>query len=350
MAAGQQTPIRLIYIAGAGRSGSTLLASVLGHHAELVSVGELSQLHRRGWRLREPCSCGQPGPECPYWSEIAREWHACCAGSDLDRYVELQQRFERLRAWPRLAWEGRFPSTRLRAYLEQTRGLIDAVAAVSGRRTIVDSSKNPTRAQALSLLPDVQLFYIHLVRDVRAVAWSHAKAYRKDVAAGVQRDMPPKPAWESAVRWTAANLIAQRVARHCPGRTLRIRYEDLVADPCRELDRIGAFVGLDFSPIGRALRDGAELPIQHQIAGNRLRMQGAVRLRPDWEWLDHLPERDRRMCWRIGGRIARRYGYVPDPDSAPRMASDETPAPRHSRNSDAPHVGRDACLPGGALS
>ena len=55
------------------------------------------------------------------------------------------------------------------------------------------------------------------------------------------------------------------------------------------------------------------MPVGHQIAGNRLRMQGAVRLRGDSEWTQAMPVADRDACWRLAGWYARRYGYSRDP-------------------------------------
>jgi hypothetical protein len=127
------------------------------------------------------------------------------------------------------------------------------------------------------------------------------------LAAGIAHDMTSKAMWESAGRWMLANLITERVGRRL--QMLRIRYEDLVGGPLTQLQRIGRFTGLDLDRIARCLLNGDELPIQHQIAGNRLRMSGHVRLQPDWEWLDRLSQADRRVCWGLAGWVAARYGY-----------------------------------------
>src|SRR5437773_1697066 len=51
--------VRVIYIMGAGRSGSTLLDTILASHPEVVGVGELVNLHSAGWTAKEICACGQ---------------------------------------------------------------------------------------------------------------------------------------------------------------------------------------------------------------------------------------------------------------------------------------------------
>ncbi len=90
-----ETPVKVLYITGAGRSGSTILDIVLGNHPDIESTGELSNLVRNGWiggeslkgierkRVRVPiCTCGRrtdiPDVEdaaeaCPFWSSVRRE-------------------------------------------------------------------------------------------------------------------------------------------------------------------------------------------------------------------------------------------------------------------------------------
>ena len=61
----------VLFVAGAGRSGSTLLSSVLGQSTGVVDVGEVWKM----WRLRqEPdrfCGCGSRLDACPFWEAVA---------------------------------------------------------------------------------------------------------------------------------------------------------------------------------------------------------------------------------------------------------------------------------------
>jgi hypothetical protein len=63
---------RVAYIAGAGRSGSTLLAMLLGALPGCVSIGELRHMWRRGIQLNQRCGCGEPFWDCPFWSDVGR--------------------------------------------------------------------------------------------------------------------------------------------------------------------------------------------------------------------------------------------------------------------------------------
>ena len=63
-------PIKVIYIAGWGRSGSTILDGILGQVPGLVSVGEIKFLWERGYLQNRRCSCGEPFRSFPFWTEV----------------------------------------------------------------------------------------------------------------------------------------------------------------------------------------------------------------------------------------------------------------------------------------
>lgn len=298
-----RAPARVLYIAGAGRSGSTLLDLILGNHREIASVGELAKLPSHGWVRRDYCGCGEPGHLCPFWSEVRRRWLGPGEGAAaLAEVLELQGLFERARRWPRLLAEAGDPSPELLRYADLMASLYRAILAVSGRRVVVDSSKNPARAFALALSPGIDLRLLHLVRDPRGMAFSYAKAFAEDRRRGVQEAIAPQPPLKSALAWRLVNRLAARVrAVLPPARSAELRYEDLVGDPVAELGRLGPLVGLDLAPLGRRVAAGEELAIQHPIAGSRLRMMGSFRLRPDVEWQSAMPARQQRLVARLAG-------------------------------------------------
>lgn len=84
------------------------------------------------------------------------------------------------------------------------------------------------------LFPDAQ--FVHLVRDGRAcVASLKAVKWWTSGATGAM------------VSWAMADYELRRVARQLPADTYyRLRYEDLLADPRRELGALCAFLGEDF--------------------------------------------------------------------------------------------------------
>ena len=62
----------VIYIAGSGRSGSTLLERTLGALPGWVNIGEAIDIPRKVAPLDELCGCGEAFSACPFWSRVGR--------------------------------------------------------------------------------------------------------------------------------------------------------------------------------------------------------------------------------------------------------------------------------------
>ncbi len=338
-----ETPVKVLYITGLGRSGSTILDVVLGNHPDIESVGEVTRLVRTGWisreslrgldpeRLRVPiCTCGKrldvpyvdaPEEACPFWSSVRREWiERVDSPDDIESYPTLQNDFELKRRWspygldhlPRLLYEKRKPSAPFRSYARLTRAFFESVRAASGKPLVVESSKSPVRAFALGMMPGIELYVVHLVRDGRGVIASLRKTFEKDPQAGIMWDHKGQPTWKTAVRWTVLNLASEWVCSQLgPKRTVRLRYEDFVADPEDALERIGSLIGLDLTDVADAASSGKPLRAGHNIGGNRTKKSGNITLRADAkEWKGVLSPTERRLSWALMGWLMRRYGYT----------------------------------------
>jgi hypothetical protein len=62
--------LKVLYIAGVGRSGSTLLERVLGAMPGAVNGGELNAIFSRVAAQNQRCGCGEPFSECPFWTAV----------------------------------------------------------------------------------------------------------------------------------------------------------------------------------------------------------------------------------------------------------------------------------------
>ena len=178
--------IKVVYIGGVGRSGSTVLDIVLGSHPDIISVGELNKVIRYGYINNEYCSCHQPFNSCEFWHPIISAWQAEMGKDVVDDYVRLQTNFERTRNMPKLLAQRFKPSGRFRQYLSANTSLYHHIAENAGKKIIVESSKNMGRCYALSAVEQFDLYVLHLVRDGRGVVHSRQKAFKKDLSAGLQ--------------------------------------------------------------------------------------------------------------------------------------------------------------------
>lgn len=297
-----QAAVRLIYVAGYGRSGTTLLDIALGEHPAIMGAGEVTTLARHVWDRGEYCACGQQVRDCPEWKAIVARWTQGEPEGFLAGYRRAQERTEGLFSAGRLL---RLPGWR--NHRRRTLKLLRGMALVSGRPILVDSSKLPGRAFALAAMPGIDLHVVHVVRDGRGVAWSLMKGHRRSVEKGVQRDLRPKPLLYTALRWSMVNLAAEMLCRRVgPGRSIRVRYEDFVEDPRGEIGRI---VGLVGEQPHIPATDLAPFEPQHQVAGSRHRMQKSLTIRGDDKWKREMPSWKQRLFTLLCAPLLRRYGY-----------------------------------------
>ncbi len=314
-------PVCVIYITGSGRSGSTVLDIVIGNHKNIFGAGELINVVKSAWINNEYCSCGEKGKTCEFWSNVRQEWENSIRSKDLEKYITLQKMFEKfgMRSLLMLIREKIHFTTQFKMYAIQTRSLFRAIHSVSGNKIIVDSSKNPIRALALSMIPGIDMHIIHLVRDGRGVTWSNKKAFKKNVKMGLQRELYAKPVWRTAAFWIVVNLLSTSV-RHwiSPHKSILVRYEDFVTCPSETLLKIGDLVNCDFGEVVKDIENQTGLTISHTIAGSRMRMLGRVNLKLDEEWKTKLPLIDKWLFWVFAGWLLNSYRYntiVKPPDT-----------------------------------
>lgn len=313
---GVSDPIKVLYIAGTGRSGSTLLANVLGSTDGLFAAGEIRYLWERGLVRGGPCGCGQPVPDCSLWDAVLKI--AYDNGIDGTKMAEVGRENMRLRRLPsllmRLRYGNRRSSSALADYSECLRQLYPAIAEVAGATVIVDSSKLLPYAVILDTIPGVELYVLHLVRDPRAAAHSWlrgpASGAGNEELSGDQPMARFSPLKSSAL-WLVWNTIIAALWRNRP-RYLLLRYEEFVADPVNVMERILRFV--DTRPTSLPFLDDrtATIAVNHSVAGNPNRHRsGNVVIREDDEWRTRLSLRRRVLVTAITAPILHHMGYRP---------------------------------------
>lgn len=310
--------LKVLSIVGWGRSGSTLITNVLGEVDGFFGAGELHYLWQRGLISNRICGCHSHVHDCEVWQGVT--------GSDVFRHamgerspeevVALQDRFVKMSNLRRvLAMEpGRPTGTpELDGYLHLLEATYRAVAATTGSRVIVDSSKRPINAALIRLLPNVDLHVIHLVRDPRGVAYSRK---RKKSAFG--HVMAQHSAANSTVRWLHRNRTAEKLlALVDPAKQMLLRYEDFVAEPRTSVQRIVEMLGE--TPGGLPFTDDhtVELGPNHVVSGNQSRFRsGQIAINPDQAWVTEQRAADRLIATSLALPRLAHYGYVIRPSAS----------------------------------
>jgi hypothetical protein len=305
-------PVRVLFVAGTGRSGSTLVGNLLGSVPGAVSVGELRYLWERGLRESAPCGCGLPVPQCPFWRDVVARAYPV-QQPEPEAIVEVERQLLRVRGLPRLLRAHGDPEQLGAAaiwYAAELASVYRAVSDAAGGAVVVDASKLVGYGYLLGHAEGLDLRVLHLVRDPRGVAHSWQRVRDRDDRGDGDGAMNRESVVKSPVLWDTWNVAAERLWSADPSRYVRVRYEDAVADPVRELGPALAMVGLDPAALPVDHDGTAHLVTSHTVAGNPVRMtSGPVRLCPDEEWVGTMPAARRAFVTAATAPLLPRYGY-----------------------------------------
>lgn len=308
-----QRPVRVLFVGGVGRSGSTLLDRMLGQVPGFWSVGELVHVWLRGLKEDTLCACGEHFSACDFWQRIGKRAFGGWDRLDPDQMVAWHTSVDRHRYVPLMIAPGSSPAyrRRLEGFADVLERLYRALAEETGSEVIVDSSKHASYGYLLRRVSGLDLRAIHLTRDARGVAYSWTKRVRRPEVTTSEAYMAQYHPARMTGRWLAYNLLLEGLpSLGVP--TLHVSYEQLVRRPTPSMQRILRFAGHveREGDLGFLGPEGAELGVGHSVAGNPMRFtSGPVQLRLDEAWRERMSPRDRTIVSGMTWPLLHRYGY-----------------------------------------
>lgn len=255
---GSQRP-RVIYVMGAGHSGSTILGVALGNCQGVFFGGELEE-----WTLRSGVPKFGGLERTRFWRSVSDN-----VGDAGDLFgVEVRDSMERSSAALRIdRWRVRW---RLRRRYREVAGeLFAAIANVAGATHVVDTSHFPLRARELQRVEAIELHLIFLVRNPQSVIASYVGHINRHAA--LQRRL--RIFTKNLDLWLTHLLSVLVFLRQPRERRLFLRHEDFIADPEGVLRCI-----LQHAGSGAELPDLSALSTGLPLQGNRLLWSDEVAL------------------------------------------------------------------------
>lgn len=302
-------PLKVLFIAGAGRSGSTIVDNVLGQVPGWFSAGEVQYVWDRGARDNRLCGCGEPFHDCPTWKRVWAEAFGATS-VDVEALVALRERLTPRRV--AFARATRQPSQALTDYVDHLGRLLRAIAATTSNSVVVDSSKSPGHLHALTQVEDIDLYVLHLIRDPRAVAFSWLKKKVYDPS-GEPLLMTRHTPRRSAMLWLSWNVAIELMASRRSLPYKQWQYEDYVTSPLAMTVDVVQWLGgsnLAVESLPFVEENVVRLSTGHALAGNPVRFTtGDVALQLDDEWARSLRRKDRLLIDVLTWPFLLRYGY-----------------------------------------
>lgn len=270
----------LIYIAGYGRSGSTVLDAWLGAIDGFVATGEMHFLPQYLVDDRA-CSCGDALRMCaawPYEGGPVSTARAAAVTTSIESSVLVG------------GARGRKTSQAERDdYASWWKWCIDHVKTATDSTTLVDSSKSMAasrhRVETLRDLCGLDVAVLHLVRDPRAVFVSAMKGDNSQYSR-------PFTGFEASIRSLVGWQVANRAALHHAATSDRyalLWYHEFTSAPEQTVVKALRELGVagDLSLPGPGSIDPG-----HGVGGNRMRSQGreGIEVRADAAWRTRVEE------------------------------------------------------------
>jgi hypothetical protein len=274
----------VVLIGGCARSGTTMLGAMLGNVASATT-----------------------SPESPFKHKLAyRQWPSAGWRSALRSRLAADFRFRIWESPPPddadldthgAGIDGQPPSPQ-----DVGAGILATVAAyarANGRESAFTAWIDHTPANIVHAAALLRLFpqarFIHLVRDPRGICSSI-----------LPLDWGPKNAFDAGRWWVRQVACGLALESALPAQTLRVRYEDLLADAPAQLQRICSFTGQTYDP-AMAQPQGFKVPSytrnQHALVGSQLLANHAQ------EWRRRLTPRQIELVEAATLGIAEHLGY-----------------------------------------
>ncbi len=309
--------MKLLYIAGDNRSGSTLLDMLIAGHSRVVTLGEAHQLRayvRRDTRYYRQtpgdpahemqCYCGSTLDACEFWQEVQAALDVPLDSLELKLLINRTELRGMRHWWRKLLWLSLNAMPSLYEYgplFRATGGeqvgrdsirLYEAVARASGAEYVLDSSKVPHRMYAIAQRIPEDTRLILLCRDFKGTVYSKVKR-------GI-------PMLKAALQWKWTVRQMERFSRMLPAeQVLRVRYEDICRDTISEMQRICRFLDL---PYEERMISGERSNLHH-LGGSPSKYTGFQDIRLDTGHEAAFSPWHRKVLYAVVRREAAQWGY-----------------------------------------
>lgn len=255
----------LIYILGAGRSGTTLLDIILGNSDDIFSAGELNRFPVRNGI---PPKRKEGDPEFDFWYDVRSEMLDKIDIKDYDELDEIATKFEHHTSFFKA------PSNKEEEiYTTYLNTFFDYLFKQIEEDYVVDSSKYPKRAYQILKKTSILRGCIYIKRHPVSVVQSFQKE-------GLEQ--PSQPWYKANLYLMVVGTLSFWVLRKLRKKnipTVVISYEELTTNPIRTLEKIEKRLKVNLAGSKEKIAGNHPLKTGKLFDGNRIRLQDSVILR-----------------------------------------------------------------------
>lgn len=302
--------IKVLYVAAWARSGTTILNSILGELEGFFAAGEIYHIWQRGLIDAKMCGCGKPIPSCEVWGEVIRQNRGWIEQIDKQHLIELSRSINSHETMlSRLPGGKPYLERKVAHYASYVEQLYSGIQSVSGCKVLVDTSGSPAHGYILSTLPEIDLYVLHVVRDPRAVAYSHLRKVAYDIGSDSELMEQRRPMY-IALGWAAWNTEIEQLWGRGPHYMFK-RYEDFIQSPRETVRSVVEFCGEPAVDLPFLSENEVSLHPNHILSGNPSRFKtGSVKLALDNEWETGMRPSSKALVTALTAPSMHHYGYI----------------------------------------
>lgn len=230
----------------------------------VLGFGEITHVFRDGFEKKAKCSCGCDLACCPVWSNVRKEFGN--NPEEIKSNISILRSVEAHKSFLKVAFN-LISKDKIEKYRSLNERLFSSLAT-DDCDAIVDSSKYAGRALSLfRLFPD-KVTVICLTRSPEGIL----ESFRKKT-----EEQPQKTLIAIVIYYLFVLACLRVVCWRLGDTAVKVCYEDLCADPEREIKRIERCCVVDLSETRRRLRENDWFYTGHIVTGNRLRNKGRIK-------------------------------------------------------------------------
>jgi hypothetical protein len=162
--------------------------------------------------------------------------------------------------------------------------------------------------------------FVFIVRDPRGSVFSGARRATRELLGAEGPRILDSEIIEFALYWRTVVTVCLRFARRHPERSIVLRFEDFLADPVRQLNRV--FERTVGKPLDAASIDAALAELQGGATNDPEERYRGLSAAPLGRWRRHLPADQAELIAALTWRVARAAGYdVEPPARMPKLST-----------------------------
>ena len=258
---------QILYVMGAGRSGTTIADIILGNQSGFFSCGELN---------RFPVRRGVPplikGKRKLFWNEFKNKLVNILTekeGLEISKeYVVVSDKFEyHIGYLKSLFYRNKKEYAIYKSYIYN---FFNTLFSMIDAETIIDSSKYPGRLYQLVSL-GFHIKVIYLIREPSMVVQSFEKK---------NLEQPSKHWLIATIYYFVVNLLCSftLLLLRKKIKFVKVRYEDLINKPVDVLRKIELSLELNLEHLITKIKSGKMLTVGYLFDGNRIRVQKKINI------------------------------------------------------------------------